>query len=314
MRKFAVILSICLAVSCGNVFACPKINGLIDANCDGKVEIAIFGDSIVRGIRDSEMDSETGGYIKDLSNTFKKVTFVNRGIPGIDSGALYRAFVRNAPNKGKTYETLSQADAVLTGVGINDYWLQVPPQATIRNLLRTRDFIRSFSKKEFNVAPFTLTINLTNTSRDFQEPWVKSVNSLIRSNSARLGPIIPFGSLPAGLIVSEDKLHPDDIGYARLAKVVAASLRGSYNNLAKMRNVDLDKDGVADWAEVRKFGTDPKKYDSDGDGIRDGNEIFKWGTNPLLPDTDADGVSDPEEIAAGSDPKSAPPVSPDPVN
>ena len=292
-------------------FACPKINGLIDANCDGKIQIAVYGDSIVRGIRDTNIDKETGGYLKDLEKIFKKVTFINGGIPGIDSGALYRAFLRNTPNKGETYQALSESDAVLTGVGINDYWLNVPPQSTIRNLLRTRDFIRTYSKKEFDVAPLTLTINLTNTLRDFQEPWVKSVNSLIRANTSRLGPIVPFGSIPARLIVSEDKLHPDDLGYARLAQVVAASLRGSYNKLAKTRNIDLDKDGIADWAEARKFGSDPKVADTDGDGLKDGDEVFKYKTNPLLADSDGDGIGDAEEIAAGSNPN--PEVTPTPI-
>jgi len=302
MLKFVIstlTTFLCIPALC---FACPKINGLIDANCDGKVQIAVFGDSIVRGIRDTNIDKETGGYLKDLGKIFRKVTFVNGGIPGIDSGALYRAFVRNTPNKGETYKTLSESDAVLTGVGINDYWLDVPPQSTIRNLLRTRDFIRTYSKKEFDIAPLTLTIDLTNTLREFQEPWVKSVNSLIRANSARLGPIVPFGNLPAPLLVSEDQLHPDDLGYARLARIVAASLRGSYNQLAKQRNVDLDKDGIADWAENRKFNTDATLPDTDGDGIKDGDEVFKYETNPLLVDSDADGVNDPSEIAAGTDP------------
>jgi lysophospholipase L1-like esterase len=301
-KTFDLFVCIALFLCCEAAYSCPKINGLIDGNCDGKVQISIFGDSIVRGIRDSDLDKESGGYLKDLEKLFPQVIFVNGGIPGIDSGSLYRAFVRNAPNKGKTYNTLSESDAVLTGVGINDYWLDVPPQSTIRNILRTRDFIRSFGKKEFQISPFTLTINLTNTTRGFQEPWVKSVNALIRANVARLGPIVPFGNIPAALIVSEDRLHPDDAGYARLAGVLAYSLRHSYNALAQKRNVDLDKDGVADWAELRKFKTDPTLLDTDGDGISDGREIFKYKTNPLLVDSDGDGVDDATEIAVGTDP------------
>lgn len=309
---FAVLfVGFSLSLVPGFALACPRINGLLDANCDGKIQIAIFGDSIVRGVRDTEFDTVTGGYVKDLERIFPSVTFVNGGIPGIDSGALLRAFVRNAPKKRATYDTLSESDAVLIGVGINDYWLKVPPQKTIRNLLKTQDFIRKFGKKEFSVSPITLTINLTNTARVFQEPWVKLVNSLIRANSARLGPIVPFGSVPAEWIVSEDELHPDDQGYLQLARILANSLLRSYNSQVKKRNTDLDKDGVADWAEIEKFGTDPKLIDTDGDGIKDGQEIFKYKTNPLLVDSDADGIDDASEIKAGTDPN--PVVTPTPT-
>ncbi len=36
-------------------------------------------------------------------------------------------------------------------------------------------------------------------------------------------------------------------------------------------DLDSDKDGLSDFAEVHKYGTDPKKTDSDGDGIADGD-------------------------------------------
>lgn len=303
LRKVSFFVAYFVLLCSGTTSACPKISGLIDANCDGEVVVAIFGDSIVRGIRDPNIDKETGGYVKDLESIFPKASFINGGIPGIASGRLYRAFLKNAPLKGKTYDSI-RSDVMLLGVGINDFYefTKPNPQETIRNLLRLRSFIRKFGKDEFKVAPILLTINLTNTARGFQEPWVRSVNKLISANSAKLGPVVKFGDLPARLIVSEDKLHPDAAGYQRLARIVAASLKGEYNKLAKERNTDEDKDDVADWAENKIYFTNPSLADTDGDSLTDGREIFKFNTSPLLVDSDGDGVDDATELAVGTDP------------
>jgi lysophospholipase L1-like esterase len=301
-RSAFTALSLSSIVCLASASACPRINGLLDANCDGKVQIAIFGDSIVRGIKDTGIDASTGGYLRFLEKMFPKVTFVNGGIPGVDSKTLFRAFIKNAPKQGKTYEALQGSDLVMIGVGINDYWSRVPAQTTIRNIQRTQSYVKKFSKQEFGVAPFTMTIAVTNTLRAFQQPWVAGLNQLIFANSAKLGPIVPFNKLAAELVVSEDALHPDDLGYMRLADIVAAALRGRYNQLAKSRNIDKDKDSVADWAEFAIYGTDPLKKDTDEDSLSDGLEIFKYSTNPLLVDSDADGVDDATEISLGTDP------------
>lgn len=294
---------ICALLLCPlSAFSCPKINGLIDANCDGKVTVAVFGDSIVRGIRDTGITDENGGYLRILEKSYPEVTFINGGIPGVDSRGLFRAFVTNAPKMGKTYQAIQAADVVLIGVGINDYWAHVPPQMTIRNIMRIRDYVRKFGKKEFNVSPLTMTIALTNTLRGFQQPWVKEMNSLIYANKMGLGPIVPFNKLAARLVVSEDALHPDTLGYKRLATILKKSLNKDYNKLAKQRNIDRDKDGVADWSELQKFGTDFKSKDTDGDGLADGEEIFMYFTDPLKADTDGDGIDDATEIANGTDP------------
>jgi hypothetical protein len=49
---------------------------------------------------------------------------------------------------------------------------------------------------------------------------------------------------------------------------------------------DTDKDGLTDWEEVTKYGTDPLKKDTDGDGRSDGDEIFIYHSSPLVPDND----------------------------
>lgn len=48
-------------------------------------------------------------------------------------------------------------------------------------------------------------------------------------------------------------------------------------------NIDSDNDGLSDFEEINKYGTDPNNPDTDGDGIKDGDEI-KLGTNPMIKD------------------------------
>jgi len=59
--------------------------------------------------------------------------------------------------------------------------------------------------------------------------------------------------------------------------------------------VDSDHDGLSDDAEVRRYGTDPRKRDSDGDGLGDGDEIHRYHTNPRRSDGDHDGLTDGAE-------------------
>lgn len=47
--------------------------------------------------------------------------------------------------------------------------------------------------------------------------------------------------------------------------------------------IDSDKDGISDYDEINKYGTDPNNPDTDGDGLTDGYEI-KIGTNPKIKD------------------------------
>ncbi|HTF89904.1 MAG TPA: hypothetical protein VK843_15930 [Planctomycetota bacterium] len=51
----------------------------------------------------------------------------------------------------------------------------------------------------------------------------------------------------------------------------AWTLALSPNDLPQAGDVDSDRDGLSDFAEVHKYFTDPKKADSDGDGLSDGD-------------------------------------------
>lgn len=59
----------------------------------------------------------------------------------------------------------------------------------------------------------------------------------------------------------------------------------SHNNKKhkNISNIDSDNDGLSDFEEINKYGTDPNNPDTDGDGIKDGDEI-KLGTNPMIKD------------------------------
>ena len=62
-------------------------------------------------------------------------------------------------------------------------------------------------------------------------------------------------------------------------------------------NADSDGDGLSDWGELFRHGTDPHRADTDGDGLSDGAEILA-GTDPLDADEDGDGIPDGAAPAA----------------
>ena len=62
-------------------------------------------------------------------------------------------------------------------------------------------------------------------------------------------------------------------------------------------NADTDGDGISDWDELFRLGTDPNRSDTDGDGLSDGAEHLA-GADPRNPDEDDDGVPDGVSPAA----------------
>ena len=60
---------------------------------------------------------------------------------------------------------------------------------------------------------------------------------------------------------------------------------------------DSDGDGLSDWDEVFRHGTDPHRADTDGDGLSDGAETLA-GTDPLDADENGDGIPDGAAPAA----------------
>jgi Zn-dependent metalloprotease/streptogramin lyase len=112
------------------------------------------------------------------------------------------------------------------------------------------------------------------------------------------------------------------------AKVISATLSGSFESLALEVFTDSDSDGMSDHWEDRygldKYDpsdatldadgdglsnlgeflarTDPTNPDSDGDGLSDGEEVHVHGTNPAKSDTEGDGMPDGWEVDHGLDP------------
>lgn len=113
---------------------------------------------------------------------------------------------------------------------------------------------------------------------------------------------------------------------------------GALANIGQLKcafafDFDRDRNGMADWWELRHFGapagdgsrdsdgdgltdrkehelhTDPTCADTDGDGISDGVEEVIFHTSPVHEDTDGDGLSDGEEtMLLETDPAIADPV------
>ena len=83
------------------------------------------------------------------------------------------------------------------------------------------------------------------------------------------------------------------------------------------KNPDTDEDGVKDnvdvfpldkteWRDTNNNGIgDNIDPDADGDGLTNYDEIHKYGTNPLNPDSDSDGVQDKKETEIGTNPNKA---------
>ena len=64
---------------------------------------------------------------------------------------------------------------------------------------------------------------------------------------------------------------------------------------------DLDKDGLSNKEEL-KYETSVSSVDTDKDGLSDYDEVYVYGTDPLKADSDDDGLNDGDEIAIGLDP------------
>lgn len=66
----------------------------------------------------------------------------------------------------------------------------------------------------------------------------------------------------------------------------------------RLKETDSDGDGLSDWDELDRYGTNPAVADTDEDGLSDGDEVLKYFTDPLQPDTDGDGLFDGDEVVS----------------
>lgn len=276
--RVAAIASLLAAlfVSVNIANACPDIDGLLDVNCNRKLEIITFGDSITYGVGD---ELSIGGYPGRLQILFPNATIYNLGRPSEKTSyGRIRASL--------AFEQIGAADYIIILEGVNDYWdPNHTSQDTAANLLK----IASYAK---NIGALTLLATLTPVKKDFQRPWVRSVNARIYSWTA-----IDFYSLGES-IISWDNLHPNANGYISMSNLAAQSLQ--YSSI-KYRPIDTDGDGLFDWKE-KQLGSNIYVQDTDNDGLKDG-EDFGSGGSPILTDSDGDGLSDYQEVKViGSNP------------
>ncbi len=271
------------AISAVPAQACPTVGGLPDYNCDEKVDIAVLGDSLVYGFGDTK-NKNRGGYVLRTQKKFSHVKFNNFGVQGQRTMQLLDdledAFSGKAEDRD-LYEALLEADVVFLDLGRNDRWLFGTPSATFRNLKRISSFIKKNVSEKTGIAPLVITAVLMLPNRGSQGPWVKELDQLIlRSNSKNAPADLRF-DLVSKRLIGTDQIHPTSEGYNALAKTFISYL--SKNLLKKVAALrpDADHDGVYDYFEINRFGTDPARIDSDGDGFSDQNEIFSLGTNPL---------------------------------
>ncbi|MCB0358838.1 MAG: SGNH/GDSL hydrolase family protein [Bdellovibrionales bacterium] len=249
-------------------YACPDIDGLLDFNCDKKLEIIAFGDSITYGTG----DPSGLGYPGRLNLLLPHAIIRNFGDPGENTP-------QGVPRAQMLFAMYPNADYAVNMEGVNDYWLFYSSANTKNNMVSIRNSAAA-------TGAITMLSSLTAVKREFQKPWVASVN-------AQLSPIknLDFFSLGEGIIGS-DKLHPNAAGYQAMAQYLLNQLI-ALNEV--YRPVDTDGDGMYDIGEAI-YGSSPTNPDSDGDGLLDGLEVFTYNTGVLNPDTDGDGFSDGFEV------------------
>ncbi|NDC36895.1 MAG: SGNH/GDSL hydrolase family protein [Proteobacteria bacterium] len=280
---------------------CPKINGFIDFNCDGKIKITFAGDSIVKGVGDSL--SPIVGYPGRLQSEWPWAEIHNIGIPGIISGRLLSKMKRYL-SRGETdpaAAALRNADVIAITVGVNDFWVRTDVSVTVGNINKMVNYLASKLRNDDGVAPLIVVGTLLNTQRSYQSSFIVTLNRLLlQSDAARRFPVVfRFDRINVGgnAVLRPDKLHPTGIGYDRMKATVSNALLGRVQRLMSSLRTDKDRDGLYDQMEPT-FGTNPKKLDTDGDTLADGDEVFIYGTDPTKRDTDGDGIDDNVEISS----------------
>jgi lysophospholipase L1-like esterase len=192
--KHIFLLLLLLTSAPGSAYPCPPIDGISDINCDGKLVILCFGDSITFGRGDS-----TGlGYPGRLKMMLPSATVINRGVPGENT---YTGRVRAAAEFPKY-----QADYIVILQGVNDFWVNnrnASPAVTRNNLLEIKALAES-------LGAHAVLANLLPVNRTDQGPWPVRVNNLIN-------PFVQVDFFSLGKRILVDNLHPGGSGYHQMA-------------------------------------------------------------------------------------------------
>lgn len=280
--------------------ACPTIKKYIDYNCDGVLKIAFLGDSLVTG-RGDTAHGERGGYVLRVRNRLKRrssaVDVVGFGVPGQSTVNMIRDMLQEIqdPGTGPIEAALEGADLIVIDMGRNDWWLEVSPALTARNLRR----ILTLAERMGRSNGFTPTVVIARMIPTMRTELLNGINehdfvlrvnaALMLLNQTRYPVVVPFDTLPLeGTLQSPPRvdagLHPTPYGYNILAKIVMNFLGDGAQRLMTMRRPDTDGDNVFDFCESpRYYKTDPAAADTDEDGYSDGEEIYELYSDPLDP-------------------------------
>lgn len=207
--------------------ACPNIDGLRDRNCDGRLHIAVVGDSIVSGEGD-EAHGGSGGYVLRLGEQLPHAVISSYGFPGYTAAGLLKLFTRVRRNvtRGDWKLDIGTADYVIVDAGRNDYFAH-RSSATVASTLRSlAGNLELLGESVQGLAPLVAVSSLASTNRGKQQDFLRHVNyriqDAVRKRRLIAGP--RFDSVQ-GLSLNRDGLHPTAAGYDRLEFVLESYLR-----------------------------------------------------------------------------------------
>ena len=129
-----------------------------------------------------------------------------------------------------------------------------------------------------------------------------SLRSLARIPGPVLGGPVAAAILLAGPPAAQAEF-PFQLPFAGLTAAPLAPGDPGLPRATRKASPDADGDGLSDWTEVRRTGTNPRRRDTDRDRLSDWTEVKRTKTNPLEADSDGDGFGDGEEVSAGSNPR-----------
>lgn len=266
-------------------WACPGKHGIPDWNCDGKVVVSVFGDSLAFGFGDT-VNGNKGGYVLRAQKKLSDVTFHNLGVQGLRTKE-FLALLKGIFDQDKKPEQLSallESDIVILDLGRNDRWLFGKPIDTYRNLKKGVTKIKDEIKQVTGASPIVVMAVIMLPNRGSQGPWVKELDAIILGKTTKEDPSDLRFDLVSKRLLSTDQIHPTSKGYTALAQTFIKYLTDKLSPLMKKLRPDTDKDGLSDFYETLQFGTDPALIDTDGDTKSDGDEVLTFLTDPLVAD------------------------------
>lgn len=285
LLTFILILLANISVACPNV----SNHQLIDVNCDGKLKISFFGDSVVRGTGDEVFDG-LGGYPKRMNNFIPNIKAINLGVPGITTEQLLHRIKRNEISSLFPLKKAKNSDIVIIDVGRNDFWTRtIYPEGTWRNIRRIVTEVRLRLANEYGIQPHVFVARMFPVDPEFepkriiQKPFLDALNRLLRTRAGHRVPgYINFEQLQ-DIDLNIDGLHPTSLGYKMMAEFLSNFLVTEGNQYISATRPDTDGDGMYDLFE-NLAGTDINLADTDGDGLDDFTESYITLTDPLTPE------------------------------